>query len=66
MSRIAYLEVEATCYENEYDYYPKKHETQSYLENSGFELIEETNLIDQTYVNKKFKDIRGLDFSRVS
>tara|TARA_R100001510_G_scaffold56523_1_gene62276 strand:+ start:3913 stop:4590 length:678 start_codon:yes stop_codon:yes gene_type:complete len=67
LKKVVYLEVEATCYENEYEYYPEKKETQDYLESMGFELIEETNAIDQTYVNTAYKDIATqLDFSRVA
>jgi len=65
LKRIVFLEVEATCYPNEYSYYPKKKETQGFLESMGFSLINEKG-IDQTYLNNRFKEIsKNLDYSRV-
>jgi hypothetical protein len=65
LKKVVYLEVEATCYDNEYSFYPKKEETQEFLESMGFELIKEKK-IDQTYLNKRFKSIaNSLDCSRV-
>jgi len=66
LQKIVFLEVESTCYENEYEYYPKKKETQEYLEFMGFELLEETNSIDQSYINKRYlRESLKLDNSRV-
>jgi hypothetical protein len=66
ITKVVYLEVESQTYDGEYEDTSSKKETQSYLEKMGFILTEETNEIDQTYINSKYISIsKYLDNSRV-
>ena len=56
LKKVAYLDVESTCYINaegvgEYEYFPTREETTEYIESMGFELIASPNAIDQVYFN---------------
>lgn len=66
ITKVVYLEVESQTYDGEYEDTSSKKETQSYLEKMGFILTEETNEIDQTYVNSRYISVsKQLDNSRV-